>query len=326
MNAAPEIPGEPTIIRHRSKPGWFLLILGVLFPASVLVIELVTRMCAVQFFDPMPTTWHVLLVAFVPLANLAAWLRARGAIRTRLLWLQIANGAAIGVAAYFTLMFLPLMPLAAVAIILMGIGILPFAPLVSLLAGLRLKRHLRFTAEAEQVPKRRWVAYGVAISVAAILALELPITLTRVGMQMTASKSPETAAKGIGLLRLVGNEGVMLHACYMRTSFNMELVGLFTSTSASLGPAQAREIFYRVTGRPFTSQPVPWRIVGSGRFGPGQLDMDVGGERVAGKIYDLSVDSSRIDGSVDGDGALAYLEWTLVFKNRAQMAHEAGPS
>jgi hypothetical protein len=44
----------------------FLFFAGVLLPAAAFGLELITRMCAQQFFDPMPTWWHTLFVFLSP--------------------------------------------------------------------------------------------------------------------------------------------------------------------------------------------------------------------------------------------------------------------
>ena len=105
-----------------------IALFGILLPAVTLAIELATGMCAEVFFDPIPTLGHVLLVAFVPLANLLALIGAARQLtrwRTSLLW---ANGIAMGIALVYTLVFLPITPLGVIAIIYMGMGLLPLAP------------------------------------------------------------------------------------------------------------------------------------------------------------------------------------------------------
>src|SRR6185503_3193681 len=84
-----------------------LLVFGVLLPLVTLGIELATHMCAGAFFDPIPTWWHVLLVAFVPLTNFLVWRAIRdGDTRHRslLAWL---NAFALGVPLFYALIFLP---------------------------------------------------------------------------------------------------------------------------------------------------------------------------------------------------------------------------
>ena len=73
-----------------------IVLFGILLPFVTLAIELRTGMCAGTLGDPIPTIGHVLLVAFVPLANLAALvggLRGWTQWRSPLLW---SNGARPG--------------------------------------------------------------------------------------------------------------------------------------------------------------------------------------------------------------------------------------
>ncbi|MEW6348450.1 MAG: VIT domain-containing protein [Thermodesulfobacteriota bacterium] len=324
MTAPSNSPEQAPALPSRSEPGWSLLVLGVIYPAAVLVIELSTRMCADTFFDPMPTLGHALFVAFVPTANLLVWLRCRHHIRTGLPLLQVLNGAAIGIAAYFSLLFLPIMPLAAIAIIWAGMGLLPMAPFGSLIAAILFRRHLRNHAKHEGAPTRYRLAWGFAVCAAALLIVEIAVVVTHMGMDMAASNSPTTVERGVRLLRLFGKEGLMLRACYTSTRRSSDFVGAMLGIKDPVRPEQARDIYYRVTGRPFTAEPMPSIRGGSSVFGPRvRWDRDVGGEQVAGKVDRLALDGSRIDGSVDCDAALGYLEWTMVFTNGSPGRQEA---
>jgi len=86
-------------------------------------------MCRDEFFDPIPTFWHVLLILTVPAAALFG-MRAMGepTRRTHLL------GILVGVAACTTLLYVPpFLVLAPLSIMFMfvGIGFLSLAPLVA---------------------------------------------------------------------------------------------------------------------------------------------------------------------------------------------------
>src|SRR5687767_6816522 len=75
----------------------FLLLFGIALPLLTLLIELSTHQCAEAFFDPIPTWWHVALVALVPAANFMAWRAARQQPQQPQRWLAHLNGIAIGV-------------------------------------------------------------------------------------------------------------------------------------------------------------------------------------------------------------------------------------
>src|SRR5687767_2566378 len=67
--------------------GIFFWLFGILLPLFTLGFELVTHACATDFFDPIPTWWHVLLVALVPASNLLVWARLRPTARFKGKWL-----------------------------------------------------------------------------------------------------------------------------------------------------------------------------------------------------------------------------------------------
>ena len=85
----------------------------------------------------------------------------------------------------------------------------------------------------------------------------------------------------------------------------------------ALNPADAREIYYRVHGVPFNAKPAPTDKRNNSRLADFQLDDDHGGTQVGGRLKGLHLVSSRIDGSISGDDAVAYLEWTVEFRNSA---------
>src|SRR5450631_167610 len=111
-------------------PGDGMLILAVVYPALVVAFELATRWCTQTFFDPMPTYGHALAAGFVPASNFAVWMHLRNGGPRNVKLLAFANGAAIAIAGFYALLFLPLLALALIAVIF-AIGALPLAPLVA---------------------------------------------------------------------------------------------------------------------------------------------------------------------------------------------------
>ena len=59
---------EKPIDNKKLSPNWltFTFLGGILLPLITLVIEFTTHICAKNFFDPIPSLWHVLVVGFVP--------------------------------------------------------------------------------------------------------------------------------------------------------------------------------------------------------------------------------------------------------------------
>jgi hypothetical protein len=304
-------------------PGTLFLIFGVIFPTAVIGIELTTRMCALDLFDPMPTVWHVLLVSFVPAANLYVWRTVRRNSSVSFKWSAIANGIAIGISAYYTLLFLPLLPLAVIAVIWL-IGFLPMAPLFSFVVALRGRAHLNRSAQQQGLRRAPGLLTGLGLFLAVLLLIDGGPAVTRIAMKSAAGPNPEKTLKALRILRTIGNENIMLRSCYIRSARMGDLISLASSFGEPLTTKEARRIYYRVYGRPFNSVPPPEELQGRrGFLSPFNFDPDQGGDAVSGRVRGLDLRSSRIDGSIDPDAAIAYLEWTMVFENRSPRQQEA---
>jgi hypothetical protein len=321
--------GERVVSRWSGLYKVSLLLAGVALPVVSIGVEVVTAMCAETFFDPVPTVWHVLLAAFVPVANLQVWLACRRGETRRAGVLGFVNSFAIGVALFYTIVFASLLPLAVVALLFAGMGLLPMSPLAALVAGLLLRRELRGLApETREQPRSTWtraggLAAGVALALLTICIVELPATVTRVGLDWAASEQPERRERGLSLLRAWGSREHLLRACYERRGEATDAIGFLFSMRDPVTPEEARTVYYRMTGDTFDAVAAP-RL--AGRWNPArEFDFDAmqGGESVGGRLKDLALQESRLDGSVDADARLAYMEWTLVFKNDGSVQREA---
>jgi hypothetical protein len=300
------------------------LLAGIILPTISIVVEATTHMSAEDLFDPIPTLWHLLLVAFVPLAHLQVWLAIRKGSTQRGPLLGMANAVAMGVSIFYTIVYLPVLPLAAIAVTFGGLGLLPMAPLFSLLSGIALRRRLRGIAPRSFAFRRGGLVAGLSLAFALIFLMELPASLTRVGLQMAASESPERSARGLRLLRMVGDKDYMLRACYERTGHATDFVGFLFSLDEPVSPEDARKIYFRLMGETFNTSLPPERV--GSHFMPRDrfdFDPDQGGTVIAGKVKGLALTASRMDGSVDAEAGLGYIEWTMVFKNDSVFQHEA---
>jgi hypothetical protein len=322
---------EPVPVSTSPPPSAWILVLGVIYPAIVIAIELATRMCAESLFDPMPTLWHTLAVALVPAGNLLLWMRRRDRAPRTLAWLQFANGVVIAVAGFYSLLFLPLLAIA-ILVAVVGIGLLPLAPLTSFACALWLLRRLRKRCN-RTVSRWPWLG-GVATGLVLLLALDIPSAATRLGIQWAASGVPTERERGLTLLRVLGDDDLLLRLCYDavgRPTGLLSVLVLFGGTALfeprqrqlAGSPQQAREIYYRVHGVPFNAKPVPFEKGRWSRFSDFQFDNDHGATQVGGRVKGLEIASSRIDGSISGADAVAYLEWTIELSNHALVDREA---
>jgi hypothetical protein len=304
----------------------FTLFAGVIMPVISITVEATTHICAETFFDPIPTMWHLLLVIFVPLAQLHVWFVVRRGAATRPVLTGLVNAIAIGISLFYSFVYIPLLPLAALTLLFV-IGILPLAPLLSLVASIVMRVQLHQFASATRqnsfALRKAGLFAGFAITAVSIVAMELPASLTRYGLKMATSASPETRAKGIQFLRTFGSREYLLRTCYGRSGWATDLVGSLFSVQDPVTPAEAQRIYYRVTGDTFNSFAPPRRA--GDRFIADEADFDrnLGGDVVASTLKGLSLFSSKIDGSMDANGAVGYMQWTLVFRNESPAQREA---
>jgi len=308
----------------------FMLILGVIYPTVAIAVELASGMSAQAFFDPMPTHGHALAVALVPASNLLVWRNLRKLAPRRLRWIAFANGGALAISAVYALLYLPLLPIAVVAIIF-GIGLLPLAPLASFACALVLRVRMR---RCNRDASARAFLAGLAAGILLLVAADLQPAATRLGVQWAASEEPAESARGLALLRYFGSDDLLLRLCYdtvRRPGGPFAAPAAFAGNilldpargSIDVSPALAREIYYRVHGVPFNSRPAPVERGQNPAFADFQFDNDHGGSVVGARIRNLDLVSSRLDGSVSGDDAVAYLEWTFEVRNTGRLDREA---
>jgi hypothetical protein len=324
VNAPPDCPPSSSPAKggfRRKLLAGVLLFLGVILPVGTVVFEFLTGACAGVLFDPIPTVGHVVLVTLVPLVNLAVWIavcRDDGRWRTGLGW---ANGFAIGIGLVYALLFLPVTPFAVVGIVAYGFGLVPLAPLFSLVSAMVLRRRLRCIREEETRVPGLWPS--LVLGVATLALFTLPMVITKVGLQLAASDSPQECLRGVRWLRNWGQNEELLRACYGRAGRGDQLY----SWGKHISPETARTIYYRVNGHPFNSVPPPRLYAGRARWNLVEeeftWDDDQGGDTVAGRVRGLSLVTSRQDGVVYPEAALAYVEWTLEFKNDSRLQREA---
>jgi len=219
------------------------------------------------------------------------------------------------------------LPLAALTLLFV-VGLLPLAPLLSLIAALVMRHHLkqlsRKSTQKTFIMRKLGIVAALLITAALIGAIELSATVTRYGLKLAAYHSPPVRAEGIRFLRRYGSRDYMLRACYDRSGLASDVFGYFFTVKDPVTPTESQQIYYRVTGEPFTSAPPPRRstniLLGDGAF---DVDRDQGRATIARKLKGLSLANSKIDARADAEGGVAYMQWTLVFRNDSDLQREA---
>ncbi len=297
----------------------FILFAGVILPAVAISFEATMHICARMFFDPIPTSWHMLLVLLVPLTQLQVWFAIRHADPNSLKLAGFANAAAIVISLFYSFIFLPLLPFAALTL-LIGLGLLPLAPFFALTTALIMRKQLRRVAAA--APKKSFpittkgFLASLGVGIALVGVTELPALLTRHGLQMAASVSPQRRTEGIRFLRTYGNRDYLLQRCYDYRGHSLFLLGDWLSPDSPVKADEVRDIYYRVTGEPFDAAPPPLRV-------NAKIIRQDDFEYRSGTLKGLSLTSSNLDGSIDADGGVGHLNWTLAFENYSYSDMEA---
>ena len=314
---------------------------GVVLPLGVLIFEMISSFCGQVFFDPVPTWWHAGLLALVPGVN--AWLLC-GAPRGSGTMKGALAGASLMVALFYGLLFLPIIHLSFIALIVIGMGMLSLTPILAAFASWRIGRAARAGSTEPAHYKSGW-RMGALAGVLALVALEGSSLWTRANLTAALMDGGESTS-AISRLRKFNSERVLLKACYegnrgtvMATDISGWIFKGWTIPFAMIDEVappmhdseKARDVFFRVTGKPFNSLKPPKSANGGGLMGRRadpmedmEFDDHVGGDDVAVRLKYLDLAESRFDGHVDAASRIGYGEWTMVFKNRSSRPRKRG--
>jgi Vault protein inter-alpha-trypsin domain len=292
---------------------------GILLPLITLIVELSTKMCATEFFDPIPSLWHVLVVGLVPLANAQIlWSLYRNYLQ-RINFLAWISAISAGSALLYSIFFLPMSPLSIIGIMYIGLGFLPLSPMFALWAVFLLRKNLLQNIANKPFPLT-WLGLGTGfLIVLSIVTLsELRFIVTRIGLEMATAESVEKQEQGVEYLRKYGNEEYILQLVSSRRQrvyLSDLVINLFSSSGISSND-KAKEIYYRLTGKTHDSSATPTRF--------GLFDFGDDEDERFWRDKDISLVASQMDGSIDNDASLGYLEWTFSLKNKNQNRAEEG--
>lgn len=306
---------------------------GVLLPVGTLTYELWSGSCADVLFDPIPTFWHVLLVALVPVANglALAQLRYHSPVSHRHVMLLLSF--AIGVELYYALIFLPITPVSVMLILVFGLGLLPLSPLISLLVSLYLHRRVRRISGVSSRPPLWLAMVLVPVSMALAGARD---TLTLVSMHTAASADSAQQARGLAWLRGLASEDSLMRACladapggnYLGAAGDLvnPLAFAYRVATDPLTSRQYRAIYYRVTGMSCAAIPEATRarlrrgFYRDARWGPEPAPSD---DRVGPLLPGLHLQQSQMYSRIRPQTATSYTEWTLWLRNDSVRPREA---
>jgi len=320
----------------RAQGGFLKWTFGVVLPLGVLLFELLSTFCGSVFFNPVPTWWHAVWIALVPALN--AWLLVgTGKESTR----GAAAGFTLVTAMFYGLLFLPIIHVSVIGLILFGLGMVSLTPIFAAVTSWRIGRTAGAASQEPARFKTGWRT-GVLAGVLVLASLEGPALWTRTNLT-AAMAGDKNSAAAISRLRAFHSDRSLLKACYegsrgmsmatdisgwLLSSWRIPLSMVGGRGFAPLNSEKARDVFFRVTGKPFNSLKPPGGT-GGGWFGRGdtlddfEFDDHLGGDEVAVRLKNLDLSESRFDGHVDAASQIGYGEWTMVFKNTSSQVKEA---
>lgn len=272
------LPAPPPAKNEPERHSGFELFFGILLPLISMAVEATMHWSRDSYFDPFPTPLHLMLAACLPLTNLLIWTWRWRNERA----LSVINGLALVVGGLYSLIYLPITPLALLGIPFMGVGLLPLAPHFALWTAVRQRRRLRAAA----FPLWKAIVIGAAL----VMLINFPAAATIFGAMKYRTGSARERSAALWVLRTFGDSESLRRAGQGR---GWPIISVWRGR---VQPWEARELFFRVTGKPVD---------------PPQM------------AAQLTVQHSQIDGSIDPAAQLGYLQWTMVFQNRDLVQQEA---
>ena len=304
------------------------------WPLLVVIWELATGTLSSMFFDPFSRVPQIILVLSFSILGLFGFFKTFE--KTKPAWLVGLRGAGFIVAGYWGLLLFPILLMGTVfygvgVFYTIGMGLLAFPLyfLCALVAAAPLYLAYGFFKKRYPESHRTPWLIGMLCGLGLLLIVEGPAYVTRYG---AANDDP-------ALIRSLGSDEVLLTMCYEgqvgRKSFtdtsgflpSLGNFDLFDGGSAVDGDQlkNRRELYYRVTGKPFNSErpPVSPFMSGGSRSGGVTLDENLGGDGVSARVADLDLATSRLDAHLDSASGLGYWEWTMEFHNSGHRNKEA---
>ena len=206
-----------------------LFLLGVVFPMAAMAAEWELEYCYANCADPWPTPLHGLMLLSVPCVHGLYLCGRRGG------GMGVLSGFALAICLVYTLMFLPIVPLAILIAPGFPLALCGLAPPLALWATLQLV--------SREGPKRStW--WGIALALAALGLGSVPLALTRQWMQ----------SGDVAHLRDYGVRRQMFGECLQHTRTALDFTGV--ASGPNLPRLRAQKLFLQVWGHTAKHEPL----------------------------------------------------------------------
>lgn len=320
-------------------------------------VELVTHICSQAFFDPLPDAASVAAYLFLALLlPVNEWVlsqrvwsdaRAHAVLARRTALCMAGTGAALAIAATYTVIFAPILPISCMAVFAAGLGFCGLSPLFNLcMFTLQFRALAKAWSAVSLAPERGvYTAAAVCGLLAGVVLVGRPL-VTGYFIQQALRGTGRSREASLGWLRLLGARETLLNLCYRNNTSLWVEAGRTLGTPSLSGPqsdptfssgislqsqpsqgdvAEARKLYYLLTGHPFESAPNSGLLSQKlqSRWESDPVVEEQGGELVGRAAPGLSLSASRLDGVLDPRTETAYCEWTLQFQNEGRADQEA---
>lgn len=207
--------------------GLLTALFGIGLPMVALAVEIQEHLARDIFLDPIPSGFHVGLIAMVPLVMGLALVGLRGAL------IDFLFGTVLFTCAFYAVAFAPIVPQGLLGIVFYGLGLLPLAPLLAFFTCLLIPNRVVLSGTR--------MLLGFLFCLLLFLVASWRLCLTR-HWEITGD---------IASLRRWGDADVVYSDCsFSERSGNV--AGFFSPEKPQ--PERAREMYWRMTGRSFVEE------------------------------------------------------------------------
>ncbi|MGD9128450.1 MAG: VIT domain-containing protein, partial [Planctomycetia bacterium] len=249
-------------------------------------------------------------------------------------WGLILSGYIVLVSIHYMIVFLPVLPIALIATIVL-IGFLPLSPYFTFILGVVQNiSYWRWARQKRVTPHWLWV--GVAVGFVIYGGWTIHHYACEHAIRLAVSNDPAEREKGIRRIKALHGENKVLMGCYDAFPHHLAMFERF-SDREEFSRQNLQTLYYRMTGLDYRSVPRS-EVVNTNnpsdfqarREWDWELDDEIGGSKVGTRVEGLSLCSSTIDVVVAGDKeqknagpCVAYVQWVLEFKNDSRSQREA---
>ena len=299
-----------------------ILIMGVFLPFICVFVELTTRMCSNAFMNPLPHLGYVCAYLYISVSTiyfLSCMRKIHAGKEISLKRAFILLGINSIFSLYFSIFFLPLLPLSFIAILILGLGLCSLSPFISSIISLYIFYNFKKYAKSiDFISVKRYMFYGLFLGCFFVIGLELYEFSYRYIANAALDSKLRYHQESLSIFRI----GLFRERIVINPELNYrDSIGIlpkFIRIRRGLH-FDTEELYFRVTGELRKSAILNDYLEHS----PSSFDIHQGDDVVGDIQEDLYMKESILNASIDGKSALSYSEWTMVFSNESYLNQEA---